>query len=103
MLRVGDTAGVDRGRAFERDPDTLWRSTVRGVLLKPGSRREPMLLTTPGDAVWRTLAEAQTVASLVAALADEFAAPAERIEADIEPVLDELIGCGAIRYTSSEA
>jgi hypothetical protein len=79
-----------------RGPGVLWRRTLRGVLISVLEDPEPFLVTTPGDAVWELLEEPRTRTELVAELSEMFDTATERIDADIAPVLSELIERGAI-------
>lgn len=94
------TSTVDRTRPIERDPEVLWRSTLRGVLVAAPGADEPVLLTTPGDAVWDALDAPCRFADLVAGLAHRFVAGETQIAADIEPLLDELLAMGVIRFSA---
>lgn len=87
--------GSDRIR---RHPGTLWRSTARGVLLHSPSGAEPVLLTSPGDAVWAALADPVRVDRLVELLAETFATAPDAVASDIGPVLDRLLALGAIEH-----
>jgi hypothetical protein len=82
--------------ALRRAPDVLWRDGAFGVVLLPASAREPLTLEGTGRALWDALAAPVAPAALAARLADDFGTDPERVAADIAPVLDELLRCGAL-------
>lgn len=65
------------------------------VLLGPESD-DYIGLDGPGSAVWAHLSEARRFDELVAELVEEFDASADRIAADIKPLIDELVSQGIL-------
>ena len=65
------------------------------VLLAAGAS-EPKTLTGTGRALWRALARPVTPAELASELAAQFGVEPDRVEADITPVLAELLRIGAV-------
>jgi hypothetical protein len=83
-------------RIVSRRPGVRWRQSVRGVLLHTGAMDDPVLVTSPGDAVWAELERPCSVEGLVAAMADRFAGDRVLIRADIETLLASLETLGVI-------
>lgn len=84
---------------YRRSGDVLWRSTPRGLWLRPVGG-ETLTVAAPGDAVWVLLGEPATLDGLVRALADHFGEPAERIRGDVEALLADLVARGVVELLS---
>jgi hypothetical protein len=87
----------DGSTRLERMPTVLWRRTGRAVLLLPPRAEKPIWLTGTGVQLWESLSEPRTVDELARRLAREFAADPRQVVMDLEPVLAELVGIGAVR------
>jgi len=81
---------------LSRAPSALARRTLRGVLIAAPGAEEPVLITTPGDAVWELLDRPQSRPDLIATLAAAYDEAPTTIAADIDPVLDLLVATGAL-------
>jgi hypothetical protein len=66
------------------------------VLLMPPGAPEPLTLGGTGAALWALLEVPASTAALVAALATSFDADPRAVEADLGPVLDELVALGVL-------
>jgi hypothetical protein len=86
--------GADR--RYRRGDDVLWRSTPRGLCLRPLGG-ETVTVAAPGDAVWALLETPATLEDLVRALADHFGEAAGRIRGDVETLLADLVARGIVR------
>lgn len=84
---------------YRRSPDVLWRSTPRGLWLRPLGG-ETLTVAAPGDAVWVLLDEATTLEELVGALTDHFGESAARIRGDVETLLADLVARGVLQVLS---
>ena len=82
---------------YVQAPTTLARMTLTGVLLLPEGRSEPVLVTSPGDAVWALLERPATVAEITATLAREFTADPTEIATDIDALIAHLLSLEAIQ------
>ncbi|MFI5047442.1 MAG: PqqD family protein [Acidimicrobiia bacterium] len=81
---------------WRRRPDALWRRGLDAVLVLPVDADEPVMLTGTGPAVWELLAEPCTVPQLAAVLSEVYDAEPATVEADVRPVVDELVRLGAL-------
>jgi hypothetical protein len=90
-----------------RSEDVLWRHLPDGVLLLTARLSEPLAVRGSAAApVWEDLVEPARAEELVAAVVAEAAAGPEGaaplevdpaiVAADVDQVLDSLIGCGAV-------
>ncbi|MEM6438600.1 MAG: PqqD family protein [Pseudomonadota bacterium] len=105
---------IARGRPAARPATGKWGNGMQGevlrrragvmeaqvseeelVLLGPDSE-DYIGLDGPGTAVWSHLSEARRFEDLVAQLVEEFDASADRIAADIRPLIDELLSQGVL-------
>ncbi len=80
-----------------RHPESLWRYSLRGVLVCPPGTDASHVVGTPGDVVWSLLDRPTSVAALAAELADAFDAPVDRVGHDVQALLDELTAIGAVQ------
>jgi hypothetical protein len=85
---------------LRRRPDALWRRSLDAVVVLPAGADEPVTLGGTGPAVWELLAEWRTVESMVEVLAEAFGAAPQVVEADLRPLLDELVTCGAVQLAA---
>jgi hypothetical protein len=86
----GDGGGDDSPR-WRRRPDALWRRSLDAVIVLPVGADEPLTLAGTGPALWELLAEPCTVAQLAAVLAEAYGAEPEVVEADVAPIVEELV------------
>ncbi len=84
-------------RRYRRHPQSLWRYSLRGVLVCPPGTDVSHLVGTPGDVVWSLLDRPASVGALAADLAAAFDAPVEEIGHDVQTLLDELTAIGAVQ------
>lgn len=70
--------------------EVLWRSTLGGVLVRVPGADEVVKLAGTGAAMWAELASPRSFGDLCAALAVSHDADAERIAADLRPVVADL-------------
>lgn len=84
------------GTRLRRSDAALSRRTPRGVLISAPGAAEPVLITTPGEAVWSSLEAPCSRAELVATLAEAFGEDATVVATDIDPVLEALLAIGAV-------
>jgi hypothetical protein len=82
---------------YERDPATLVRRLVNGVLVLGPTGDGPVRISGPGDAVWALLGASRTPSELAADLSEIFDAPVGVVRADLDPVLTALLNVDAIR------
>jgi hypothetical protein len=87
---------VDDGTRWRRRPDALWRRSLDAVLVLPAGSDEPITLAGTGPALWELLAEPCTVAQLAAVLSEAYGAEAATVEADVAPVVGELVRLQAL-------
>jgi len=81
---------------LRRAPSTLWREGAFGVVVLGPDTIEPSTLTGTGTALWHALAEPVTRAELARDLAVAFDTDPERVNADLAPVLADLLRLGVI-------
>ena len=81
---------------YRRRPDVLWRGSLDAVVLLPAGQNEPTTLGGSGPELWELLAEWRTFDDLVAVLAGLHRAEQALVAGDVAPVLEELIGVGAV-------
>jgi Coenzyme PQQ synthesis protein D (PqqD) len=91
---VDEPASLDI--ALVRTPAAVWRRCLDGVLAWGATMPEAVMLPVPGDVIWELLASPQSIAELVADLAERFDAPPELIEPDLRAFLTELAGRGLV-------
>ncbi|MFQ5558344.1 MAG: PqqD family protein [Acidimicrobiales bacterium] len=77
--------------------EVLWRTVLDGVLVRVRGSDDTVLLAGTGVALWRVLDEPTPVRQVVERLAAEHGASSERVAADLDPVLDDLIARGVLR------
>jgi len=81
---------------WRRRPDALWRRSLDAVLVLPAGADEPVTLAGTGPALWELLADPCTVPQLAAVLSEGYDAEPATVEADVRPVVDELVRLGAL-------
>jgi hypothetical protein len=79
-----------------RSPQTVWRSGAFGIVLFPPHADEPVTLSGTGAAVWEALATPASESELVDCLGRQFGADADRVRADVIPLLGQLTELGAL-------
>lgn len=77
--------------------DVLWRATLDGVLIRVPGADEVVKLAGTGAAVWAALETSQSFGSLCDQLAGIHDADADRIAADLEPVITDLVDRDVVR------
>jgi Coenzyme PQQ synthesis protein D (PqqD) len=90
---AGDRAEEPRWR---RRPDALWRRSLDAVIVLPLGADEPITLTGTGPALWELLSEPCTVPQLAAVLSEAYHEAPATVEADVRPVVDELVRLEAL-------
>jgi len=83
-------------RHFVRAAATLWRHSLDAVVLLPPGASDPLTLAGTGAILWELLEEPTSMGELVAALVARFDTDPDVVEADLLPVLDELVAIGAV-------
>ena len=84
---------------LRRCSDVRFRTVLdEGVVIKQDTA-EVLVLNAVGARVLELLDGRRTVADVRAALAGEFAAPADELERDVAGYLDELLAAGIIEET----
>lgn len=79
-----------------RRADTCgWRRLPDRLLLLPAAGDVVTLLGT-GPLVWDLLAGPRRAVDVAQTLAEQFAAPAEEVSADVQTLVDALLGLGAL-------
>jgi hypothetical protein len=81
---------------FRRRQDLLWRRSLDAVILIPPGRAEPVTLEGTGPDVWALLAAPTTVGELARELADGYDTDPSRVEADLTPLLEQLVALGVV-------
>ena len=84
-------------RRYRRHPESLWRYSLRGVVVCPPGTDVSHVVGKPGDVVWSLLDRPTSVAALAADLAAAFDAPLEEIDHDVQALLDQLAAIGAVQ------
>jgi len=85
---------------YQRSPATLARTVGDDVLLAAAGQEEMELLSGTAGAVWRLLSTPRTRDDISRRLARDFAALPERVEADVERLLQHLEHRGWIEEIS---
>ena len=83
---------------WRRRSDVLCRRSLVAVILLPPGVDEPITLPGTGAAVWDLLEEPATLAELVALLADVYDEDPTVVEHDVQTLLGELKGLGAVAH-----
>ena len=91
---------MNEGPVYRRG-DVLWRRTPDRVVILIPATGEFVTLTTTGRDLWAVLEEPGAVGDLAERLAAAYRAPADQIEADIAPVIEQLRRCGAVAVTGT--
>jgi len=86
-----------------RRPGVLWRRSLDAVVILPPGTGDTVILAGTGPVLWELLADWRTADDLVDALARLFAAPADQVRADVEPLLADLAARGALEASTLEA
>jgi hypothetical protein len=81
---------------YQHAVGVTWRTTGRSVLLKVRDKPEVLALDGPGAALWAVLARPRSLSESAEQLSRRFGVPAQRIELDIAPVVEELAAHGAL-------
>ncbi len=87
---------TDAVAVLKRGPDVLARRVLRGVMLSTPDAEEPVVVTSPGDAVWDLIQDPVEEADLVRAVATHFVGDPGEIERDVVALVDQLIELGAV-------
>lgn len=75
---------------YVREPGVLWRRSGDQVLLMPAASLDVCVLGETGLALWEALAEPVGLREVSVRLSARYEVPAERVAADLEPVLEDL-------------
>jgi hypothetical protein len=84
------------GERWQRAPSVFTRAAGGEVLVLTPALEAPYRLDGAGAAVWHALAQPHTIAEVAAQLGRRFAVPADRVAADITPLVADLAACGAL-------
>jgi hypothetical protein len=85
-----------------RRGDVLWRRTSDRVVIVVPSTHELVTLTTTGCDLWAALEAPGELNELAERLAAAYGASVDQIAADISPVIEQLLSCGALKATGRE-
>lgn len=77
-------------RAFRHASRAAWRKVADEAIILDVESAEYYSLTGPGLRAWELLGEGKTARHIAERLAEEYDAPYERIEADVEALVAEL-------------
>jgi hypothetical protein len=77
---------------FRHSPGTLYRSVGGDVLVAAPDREDFDLLAGAGSAVWHLLDVPRTLSEIVEMTGEIYGMPATAVAADVEALVDELIG-----------
>jgi hypothetical protein len=89
-----------KGDLFEPNPDVVFRDLQgEAVILHLGTGTY-FGLNEVGTRVWQLITERRTLREVCAAVAEEFDAPADRIERDVAALVDQLLGRDLLRAAS---
>ena len=89
-------ASADATGPWVRRGDVGWRVTLDGLVLLPPRRSDPVTVAGSAPAVWDLLAEPRSTPELARSLAARFGADPATIEADLAPLLVQLLDLGVI-------
>jgi hypothetical protein len=81
---------------YRRPPSVLWRNSADRVVILPPRSGHPVTIDGPGQALWSLLAEPQSVASMINALAVQYAVDQAVVAEALDPLLAELVELGAL-------
>ena len=81
---------------WRRCPEVLWRRSLDAVILLPPGADDPITLLGTGIELWELLVEPGTVTQLATVLARAHTADPATVEADIAPVIRQLVEHGAL-------
>jgi Coenzyme PQQ synthesis protein D (PqqD) len=84
------------GPRFWRREDVLWRRSLDAVIFFPTGGSEPVTLAGTGPDVWALLATPASVGELARELARGYDADPRVVEADLAPVLEQLVALGVV-------
>ena len=86
---------------YVRAASVLWRRTADRVILLVPPSDELFSLSGTGCSLWDCLSEPTTITAIASELAQQYAVSSEQAEADIAPVLSELVERGAVTRAGS--
>jgi hypothetical protein len=86
---------IDLLTTWHRSDGAVWRRTMDGIVVLPGSG-EPIALLGPAAGLWELLAEPLTVEEVVTTLAEHYGVDADQVSPEIRATLDELLLRGAL-------
>lgn len=92
-----------RGIRYRRAPQALHRIVGNEVLLAAADRESVDVLPGTAATLWLLLDRPASLESLSEELASIYETPVHRVTADVEPLLDELIGRGWLELLDDEA
>lgn len=83
---------------WQRRREVLWRAALGQLVVLVPDRADavPLVVTSPGAAVWALLEEPVTLEEIAATLAEVFGVDPATVEHDLEPVISQLAEAGAI-------
>jgi hypothetical protein len=98
------TTGTPRSRDCERSvsllthsPSTPWRRVGDDILLAPIGRDDFDHLSGTAAVVWSLLDSPRSMDDLVSTLAELYSIPAEGIAGDVQALVADLVGRGAVQ------
>lgn len=83
------TAAITR-RAFKHASRAAWRKVADEAIILDVESAEYYSLTGPGLRAWELLGPGETARRIAERLAEEYDAPYDRIEADVEALMADL-------------
>lgn len=87
---------MTRETRMQRRADLLWRRSLDAVLVVPPGADEPITLAGTGPELWDLLETPRSLPELVRELAARHQASSDLVEADVSPVIDQLLALGVL-------
>jgi hypothetical protein len=84
---------------YVRSPAVLWRHVGREVLLIPPDRESVRGLSETAGAIWDLLEEPRSTTEVARILADRYGESTPEIDAQVDRLLEELVGLEAVLRT----
>lgn len=81
---------------YRRRPDALWRRSLDAVVILPVGGPETVTLAGTGVDLWDLLVTPASLGALAKGLARHYDADPAAVEADLAPIVDELVRLGAL-------